>query len=163
MIRLLVVIAAAAINTLLAADVSGNWAGTMETNGRPVPIYLTLNQNVYGVFGTLVTISERGKCQGGFVQNGRGGGRGVSAPTLLYKEEPDYTEEARTAKLQGTVVLSVEIDPTGTATNFKVVRRLGLGLDEKAVEAVKKWKFKPSDKDDTPVTVAATIEVNFHL
>ena len=59
MIRLLVVIAVAAINTLLAADVSGNWAGTMETNGRPVPIYLTLNQNLYGVFGTLVTISDR--------------------------------------------------------------------------------------------------------
>jgi periplasmic protein TonB len=81
----------------------------------------------------------------------------------VYKEEPDYTEEARAAKLQGTVVLSVEIDPTGTATNFKMVRGLGLGLDEKAVEAVKKWKFKPGEKDGTPVKVAATIEVNFHL
>ena len=110
-----------------------------------------------------LSLAPRGAGPGGFVQNARGGGRGASAPTLLYKEEPDYTEEARAAKLQGTVVLSVEIDPTGTATNFKVVRGLGLGLDEKAVEAVKKWKFKPGEKDGTAATVAATIEVNFRL
>jgi len=59
MIRLLVLIAVAATYTLLGADVSGNWGGVMETNGRPVPIYLKLNQNVYGVFGTLVTINDK--------------------------------------------------------------------------------------------------------
>ena len=120
-----------------------------------------------------LSLPPRGGGPGGFVQNARRGDiidesaaprlGVVSAPTLLYKEEPDYTEEARAAKLQGTVVLSVEIDPTGTATNIKVRRGLGLGLDEKAVEAVKKWKFKPGEKDGTPVTVAATIEVNFRL
>jgi protein TonB len=69
----------------------------------------------------------------------------------------------RAAKYQGTVLLYIEIDPNGNATNIKVQRSLGLGLDEKAVEAVSKWKFKPGMKDGAPVTVAATIEVNFRL
>jgi len=90
-------------------------------------------------------------------------GGGVTAPTLLFKVEPEYSEEARKAKYQGTVVLYVEVDPTGKAVNPKVIRSLGLGLDEKALEAVRKWKFKPGYKDGKPVTVAATIEVNFRL
>ena len=90
-------------------------------------------------------------------------GGGVTPPTLLRKTGPEYTEEARAAKFQGTVVLYVEIGPDGTATNIKVQRSLGMGLDEKAVEAVKKWQFSPGKKDGNPVTVAATIEVNFRL
>jgi TonB family protein len=90
-------------------------------------------------------------------------GGGVSAPVVISKKDPEYSEEARSANYQGTVLLSVEIDPNGTATNIKVVRSLGLGLDEKAIEAVKQWKFKPGQKDGNPVTVAATIEVNFRL
>ena len=57
--------------------------------------------------------------------------------------EPEYSEEARKAKYQGTVLLYIEVDTDGRATNIRVVRSLGLGLDEKAIEAVKKWKFKP--------------------
>jgi TonB family protein len=90
-------------------------------------------------------------------------GGGVSAPVLIHKTEPEYTEEARAAKYQGTVLLYVEVDPNGNATNIKVQRGLGLGLDEKAIEAVKKWKFKPGQKDGNPITVAATIELNFRL
>jgi periplasmic protein TonB len=90
-------------------------------------------------------------------------GGGVSAPTLLQKVEPEYSEEARKAKYQGTVILYIEVDPTGKATNVRVQRSLGLGLDEKAVEAVKKWRFSPGKKDGKAVTVAATIEVNFRL
>ena len=90
-------------------------------------------------------------------------GGGVSAPVLVFKKEPEYSEEARKAKYQGTVVLYVEVDPSGKAVNMRVVRSLGLGLDEKAMEAVKQWKFKPGYKDGKPVTVAATIEVNFRL
>jgi len=90
-------------------------------------------------------------------------GNGVSAPVLLYKTEPEYTEEARLAKYQGTVLVYVEIGPDGKAHNMKVVRGLGLGLDEKAIEAVAKWKFKPGQKEGQPVTVQATIEVNFRL
>ena len=90
-------------------------------------------------------------------------GGGVSAPSLLYKVEPEYSEEARKAKYQGTVLLYVEVDPTGKAINMRVLHSLGLGLDEKAMEAVKKWKFKPGTKDGRPVTVVAQIEVNFRL
>ena len=90
-------------------------------------------------------------------------GGGVTAPVLLYKKEPEYSEEARKAKYQGTVLLYIEVDSSGKATNIRVQKSLGLGLDEKAMEAVKQWKFKPGYKDGKPVTVAATIEVNFRL
>ena len=105
-----------------------------------------------------------GPGEGGGVGGGvfRVGG-GVTAPTLLFKVEPEYSEEARRAKYQGTVVLYVEVAPDGKARNMKVIRSLGLGLDEKAMEAVNKWKFRPGYKDGKAVTVAATIEVNFRL
>ncbi len=90
-------------------------------------------------------------------------GGGVSAPTLLFKVEPEYSEEARKAKFQGTVVLSCEVTERGVCQNVKVLRALGLGLDEKAIEAVRKWKFRPGVKDGRPVTVLAQIEVNFRL
>jgi len=121
-----------------------------------------------------------GSGSGGGVGSGKGGGfgpgegggvgggvfkvgGGVTAPSLLFKVEPEYSEEARKAKYQGTVLLYVEVDPSGKATNMKVLHSLGLGLDEKAMEAVKKWKFKPGLKDGKAVTVQAQIEVNFRL
>jgi periplasmic protein TonB len=90
-------------------------------------------------------------------------GGGVSAPIPLYKVEPEYSEEARKAKFQGTVVLSIVVDERGMPTQFKVVRPLGLGLDEKAIEAVQKWRFRPAQKDGKAVAVLATVEVNFRL
>lgn len=90
-------------------------------------------------------------------------GGGVTAPALIYKVEPEYSEEARKAKYQGTVVLYVEVEPSGRAGNMRVLHSLGLGLDEKAIEAVRKWKFRPGSKDGKPVTVVATVEVNFRL
>lgn len=90
-------------------------------------------------------------------------GGGVSAPIPLYKVEPEYSEEARKAKFQGTVVLSIVVDERGMPTQFKVVRPLGLGLDEKAIEAVQKWRFRPAQKDGRAVAVLATVEVNFRL
>src|SRR5580658_10644869 len=74
-------------------------------------------------------------------------GGGVSAPVPLYKPEPEYSEEARKAKYQGTVTLQLEVDASGRPQNLKVIRSLGLGLDEKAIEAVEKWKFRPGYKD----------------
>lgn len=90
-------------------------------------------------------------------------GGGVLAPTLVHKVEPEYSEQARQARYQGTVILYVEVDPSGRATNIRVQRPLGLGLDEKAIEAVRQWQFRPGSKDGAPVTVAANIEVNFRL
>ena len=90
-------------------------------------------------------------------------GGGVTSPRLLSKVEPEYSEEARKAKYQGTVMLAVEVWEDGIAHNIRVVRSLGLGLDEKAVEAVRKWRFLPGKKDGKPVRVAAQIQVSFRL
>ncbi len=90
-------------------------------------------------------------------------GNGVTAPAIMFKKDPAYSEEARAVKYQGTVVLFVEVGTDGLAHNIQVKRSLGLGLDEQAVLAVGEWKFKPGTKDGQPVTVAATIEVNFRL
>jgi TonB family protein len=90
-------------------------------------------------------------------------GGGVSAPVPLYKPDPEYSEEARKAKYSGTVVLSITVDATGKPRDIKVIRSLGLGLDEKAIEAVTKWKFRPGYKNGQPVAVTASIEVNFRL
>jgi TonB family protein len=93
----------------------------------------------------------------------RVGNNPSGAPVLIHKVEPEYTEEARQAKLEGTVLVKVEITPEGKATNIKVLHGLGMGLDEKAVECVAKWRFKPGLKDGQPVTVEAQTEVNFRL
>lgn len=90
-------------------------------------------------------------------------GGGVSPPSVLSKVEPEYSEEARKAKWQGTVVLTLVVDEHGLPRDMKVTRSLGLGLDQKAIEAVSKWRFKPGMKDGKAVPVIATIEVNFRL
>lgn len=90
-------------------------------------------------------------------------GGGVTSPRAIYDPDPDYSEEARKARYQGTVVLWVVIDQNGLPREIKVVRSLGMGLDEKAIEAVKKWRFQPGYKDGVPVPVQVNIEVAFHL
>jgi TonB family protein len=90
-------------------------------------------------------------------------GGGVMAPKLVDKVEPPYTQEARDAKIQGPVALTVDIGPDGQATNIEVTRSLEPGLDQKAIEAVRQWRFQPGTKDGAPVTVRAVIEVNFRL
>src|SRR5216684_1448866 len=90
-------------------------------------------------------------------------GGSVTAPSLLQKVEPEYSEEARIAKLAGTVVVGGEIGPDGLAHNLRILRGLGLGLDQKAIEAIQQWRFKPGAKDGQPVSVMVNIEVNFRL
>ena len=103
---------------------------------------------------------------------GSGGGTGggvfkiggdVSQPVPIYKIEPEYSEEARKAKYSGTVLLQVIIDDHGLTRDIHVIRPLGLGLDEKAIEAVAKWRFRPAMKGGHAVAVQANIEVNFRL
>jgi TonB family protein len=103
---------------------------------------------------------------------GSGGGTGggvykiggdVSSPQIITKVEPEYSEEARKAKFQGVVVLSIVIDANGMPRDIKVIRPLGLGLDEKAIEAVQKWRFRPAMKGGKAVAVSANVEVNFRL
>jgi TonB family protein len=88
---------------------------------------------------------------------------GVKPPQILKKVEPTYTEEARTAKAQGSVLLQITVRADGLPDEIKVMSPLGYGLDEKAVEAVRQWRFKPGQKNGVSVPVISTIEVNFQL
>jgi periplasmic protein TonB len=90
-------------------------------------------------------------------------GAGVIAPRAIYDPEPEYSEEARKVKQQGTVLLSLIVDEQGRPRNIRVARSLGMGLDEKAIEAVKNWKFAPGTKDGIPVAVQVDVEVSFRL
>jgi TonB family protein len=91
-------------------------------------------------------------------------GGGVSAPVALNSVEAEFSDEARRAKYQGVVLISMIVDANGMPQNPRVVRPLGMGLDEKALEAVRKYRFKPAMKEGkTPVPVMITVEVNFRL
>jgi len=90
-------------------------------------------------------------------------GGGVSAPRLIYGPEPEFSDEARKAKYEGTVVLQVVVGNDGRTHDIRVAQSLGMGLDEKAIEAIRLWKFEPGRKDGVPVAVLVDIEVNFHL
>jgi TonB family protein len=91
-------------------------------------------------------------------------GGGVSAPVPLNSVEAEFSDEARRAKYQGVCIVSLIVDAQGNPQNPRVVRALGMGLDEKALEAVRKYKFKPAMKDGkTPVPVMISVEVNFRL
>src|SRR5215469_2798857 len=113
-----------------------------------------------------------GSGEGPGVGPGRGGGigggvfkvgGGVSAPRAVFTPDPEYSEEARKAKFQGTCVLWLVVGPDGHPRDIRVARTLGLGLDEKAIEAVKQWKFEPAMKDGKPVAVMINVEVSFRL
>lgn len=126
-----------------------------------------LGGGIGGGIGTGVGIG-RGPGFGPGSDGGFGGGAyriggGVSAPSVLSKVDPEYSEEARKAKWQGVVEVALVIDEHGLPQQMKVTHSLGLGLDQKAMEAVAKWRFKPGMKDGKPVPVIATIQVNFRL
>lgn len=105
-----------------------------------------------------------GPGQGGGIGGGvfRVGG-GVSAPSIVFKVDPEYSEQARKAKYQGTVVLNLVVQKDGTVRDIEILQPLGLGLDEKAIEAVTQWRFNPGMRNGEPVDVAAIIEVTFRL
>jgi protein TonB len=90
-------------------------------------------------------------------------GGGVSAPQLVFAPDPEFSDEARRAKYQGVCVVSLVVDAQGNPQRVQVVRHLGMGLDEKAVEAVKQYKFKPATLQGKAVPVEVNIEVNFRI
>jgi len=114
-----------------------------------------------------------GSGDGGGVGSGHGGpgvgpglfhiGNGVSAPRPIYTPEPEFSEEARKAKYQGVVVMEIIVGADGRVRDPKVVRSLGMGLDEKAKEKVLTWKFDPAKREGRPVAVQMGIEVSFNL
>ena len=90
-------------------------------------------------------------------------GGSVTAPRAIYAPNPEYTDKARKAKINGTVVVSLIVTPEGEARNVQVTKSLTPDLDKKAVEAVRKWKFKPATKDGQAVAVQISAEATFRL
>lgn len=88
---------------------------------------------------------------------------GVKPPQTLHADDPKYVEAARQSKFQGTTVLWIVVDETGHAKTIRIVRAIGMGLDDAAVETVQGWLFKPADLNGQPVAVEANVEVNFRL
>ncbi len=88
---------------------------------------------------------------------------GSTRPILVHKVEPEYSDDARKVKLQGLVVLAASVGIDGRLKDIRVVRQLGLGLDEKAVQAAELWLFRPAMADGLPIASNIMIEVAFHL
>jgi protein TonB len=84
-------------------------------------------------------------------------------PRILYKYEPEFSQAARDWKYNGIVGMNVIVDSTGHVGKVTLVHAVGLGLDEKAVETIRTWKFAPATHDGQPVAVAVYVEVDFHL
>ena len=145
----------------------------MPNLGDPMSHY-ALPSNGTGSGGGIGTGSGGGvgSGKGGGFGPGEGGGTGgglfrvgggVSAPRAIYQPEPEFSEEARKAKYQGVCTLSLIVGADGRPSNIRVASSLGMGLDEKAIEAVKTWRFEPAMKDGHPVAVQIAVEVDFHL
>ena len=87
----------------------------------------------------------------------------MTQPTLIHQVYPEYSEEARKARFEGVVILETIVRRDGGVDVVRVARSLGLGLDQNAIEAVKKWRFRPGTKNGAPVDVALRVEVSFNL
>jgi protein TonB len=154
----------------------------------PPDIKLPQSNHIGDLVSSNIVMSSNGTGSGGGAGDGKGSGLGrgdgsgyglgsgigfgggtyrpsvgVMAPRAIYDPEPEYSEEARRIKYQGTVVLALVVDLEGHARDIHVARSLGMGLDEKAIEAVKKWRFSPGSKDGSPVAMQVNVEVTFRL
>lgn len=89
--------------------------------------------------------------------------KGIIPPRQIYSPPPDYSNETRKRKIEGVVTLSVIVTSAGKTAQIHVLQGRGYGLDEKAVAAARKWKFKPATKDGIPVSVEIALEIAFHL
>jgi periplasmic protein TonB len=137
------------VQTMMASNGTGSGAGIGSGNGTGVGVG----------FGPGVGDGRGGGIGGGLYKVGGG----VSAPNLIFGPDPEFSEEARKAKYQGTVIVRLIIGADGRVRDAHIQRSLGMGLDEKALDAVHKWKFEPAKKDGQAVAVAVNVEVNFRL
>jgi protein TonB len=118
--------------------------------------------NGIGDHGCCGSIGDQISGKPGISATARSGHK-TTPPQLIYKVEPEFSEAARQAKYQGVVVLAIEVDASGHPRNLRVIEQLGLGLDEKAIEAVSQWRFRPGYQDGRAVVTTATVEVAFRL
>jgi len=115
------------------------------------------------LFSISAVAQQHLPCNPGGTQQPLHTGGSVKQPQIYFSVEPEYTEEARRKKLSGNVEVYLRVDENGIPSHVRVVKGIGLGLDEKAVEAVQQYRFKPATKDGVPVTVEIHIEVNFQI
>lgn len=90
-------------------------------------------------------------------------GKGVTAPEAIYSPEPTFSDEARKSKTQGTVLLMLVVGQDGRTYDIRVMQSMGMGLDEKAMEAVSHWRFRPATLSGKPVATRIEVQVDFHL
>jgi len=153
-----------AINVRLPDDTSmpnigvHNSTVTLASNGPGGPSGIGTGKN--GTFGPGNGNSGWGPGDGNSIYTP---GNGVIAPTLIVAPEAEFSDDARRNKYQGTCMLSVIVDAHGNPQNVHVIRTLGMGLDEKALEAVRRYRFKPGTKDGKPVPVLISVAVDFRL
>lgn len=168
------------INPKLAVDPAINVPKDLVTNnnlpdlGNPKSNITGPQSNGTGTGGGMGSGSGGGVGSGtgnGFGPGQGGGtggglyhvGGGVGAPQLIYSVDPEFSDEARRAKYQGVCLVQIVVDAQGNVQRAKVLRALGMGLDEKAIEAVKQYRFKPAMLQGRPVPVEVNVEVNFRI
>jgi TonB family protein len=134
-----------------------DYALTMVVTGNP------LSERRVALDGTATSAIGRSSVSLYPVDDGSFERGGVTGPVVVHKVEPRYTEQARAAKIEGTVLLRVQVEETGMVSNdhIQVIRSLGYGLDEAAIACVRQWRFKPAFRSAYAVRTTASIEVNF--
>lgn len=132
-------------------------------NGAPVPVLVCVQVPFFGI---AESVPELWPCPkpgemgfGGFMARG-----GIRPPRILYAPDPEYSEQARRKKIQGVVIVSTLVDAQGMPTDIRVVQSLGYGLDQKAVQCVGQYRFRPAmTRDGKPVAYRITIEMSFRV
>ncbi len=156
------------INVPVTVDVDPNLKmAKTDLSNLGMPNAPTVGTSLGNGRGTGIGSGDGGGIGAGGGGNMGGGvrhiGGGVSAPIVLFAPEPEFSEEARKAKAAGNVLVYLQVDAQGRPTHVRVLRGIGLGLDEKALEAVRQYKFKPALENGKPVPVEMNVEVNFQI
>jgi TonB family protein len=128
-------------------------------NGEPTEVQTTITVNY--TFEETEVPGAASPDQAGTEPKRIGGG--VSAPLLIYQVEPEFSEQAKKEKVSGNELVNLWVDEQGVPSHVRVLRGVGHGLDEKAIEAVQHYRFKPAMEDGKPVTVSLNVEVNFQF
>jgi TonB family protein len=120
-----------------------------------VPVAIPVNRGGPVAFGEPIGVPN--------AAGNRGLPPDVTPPAVISQVQPQYTDQARQQRLQGSVTLQIVVRTDGTAGNIQVIRSLGGGLDEAAIEAIKQWRFRPASRNGTPVDVTISVVINFAL
>jgi len=158
----------------LKVSTSGNAPAEGETNANGMRYVVRIEPHGASYLAAFTAYDGTGPVdamRGGFTQRSAGAdrpaapparaGREVAEPAVLRRVEPVYTEEAKAVGAAGTVVLEVRIDKSGFVQDVTVLKPMGHGLTESAVDAVKQWRFAPSMKDRVPVEVVQEVTIEF--